>query len=36
MIETIDPNRVAKDKSKTHFAPPQFLINYAKNYKVMP
>lgn len=34
MIETIDPNKVTKDKTKTQFAPPQYLINYAKNYKV--
>ncbi|CAD8053946.1 unnamed protein product [Paramecium sonneborni] len=33
MNETIDPNKVTKDKTKTQFAPPQYLINYAKNYK---
>ncbi|CAD8046691.1 unnamed protein product [Paramecium sonneborni] len=33
MLETIDPNKITKDKTKTQFAPPQYLINYAKNYK---
>jgi hypothetical protein len=34
MHETLDPTKINKDKMRSQFAPPQYLINYAKNYKV--
>ncbi|CAD8094465.1 unnamed protein product [Paramecium sonneborni] len=33
ILEIIDPTKMNKEKTKNQFAPPLFLINFAKNYK---